>query len=286
MFTNHTTMKTPLPLITLFALLLISGCDKIDDPYLNTSATPVEETEETIRKILIEDFTGHTCGNCPAAAVTAQQLHDLYGDKIIVASVHAGWFAIPYSTGEKYLTDFRTTAGEAYNTSLGITSNPIGCVNRITRNNSQLLPHGSWGTAVEEIKDLAPDVKLAVSTSYTSATRKLTVEVIATGLNELAGTYSLVLYFVEDNVVDWQKDYTKSPENIADYAHRHVLRDNINGTLGDALFPDGISVDAEVTKSYNYTINNDWNSANSSVIAYVYEVNSKEIIQVEDASVE
>jgi thiol-disulfide isomerase/thioredoxin len=42
------------------------------------------------RRVLLEDFTGHTCNNCPAAAVIAEGLQTFYGeDQLILVGVHA-----------------------------------------------------------------------------------------------------------------------------------------------------------------------------------------------------
>ena len=41
---------------------LFFGCDKVEGPYgINNGTTPTDTTSDTIiRKVLLEDFTGHT----------------------------------------------------------------------------------------------------------------------------------------------------------------------------------------------------------------------------------
>ena len=59
-------------------VLLLNACDYVDREvvknYGKEDVAPIDTTvsEDTteirIRKILVEDFTGHTCPNCPKAA--------------------------------------------------------------------------------------------------------------------------------------------------------------------------------------------------------------------------
>nr|MDQ3192314.1 hypothetical protein [Bacteroidota bacterium] len=132
----------------LFLFTSFIACDHIDQPLSNVQTggnNPGNTPDSVIKKILIEDFTGHTCGNCPEAANTAKQLQVLYGKKIIIVGVHSGYFAKPSTTvGLKYKTDFRTAASEAYNDlwKNDVAGNPNGFVNRskIVNNNIIIQP--------------------------------------------------------------------------------------------------------------------------------------------------
>lgn len=274
--------------VFVLSAFLIASCDKIEDPFQDaTQSNPVDTTtEEIIKKILIEDYTGHTCGNCPEAAVIADDLQKLYGDKVVVVSVHVGGFAEPYPTGDKYRTDFRTPAGNAYENEFGPNlSLPTGTINRLNRNQSIVQGRGTWGTIVEEIKDEQPAVQLTLEGSYTESSRELTVDVTAKGLLDLAGTYKLILQITENNIVDWQTNYDVIPSDIEDYTHKHVLRDNINSTWGDVFFANGITIDDEVSSSFNYTLNSDWDDSECHIVGYLYDESTYEIIQVEEISV-
>jgi len=93
------------------------------------------------KKVLVEDYTGHLCGNCPDAGVYLNEtLKPLYNHSLVVISVHAGFFAgfnpgcAACGIGEpggSFRTDFNTTAGTAWNTFFGITGNPKGMIDRI-----------------------------------------------------------------------------------------------------------------------------------------------------------
>jgi thiol-disulfide isomerase/thioredoxin len=272
--------------VVILPTFILAGCDKIDNPYQNAQTVDVPK-DSVFRKILIEDFTGHTCGNCPTATIKAIQLQNLYGKKVIVVGVHSGFFARPRLSG-KFTTDFRTPAGEEYNSfwKVDVRGNPNGFVSRSGRiNNDIIINPDSWGEAIELLKNLEPEVKLSLSLTYDGSSRALSANVNATALKNISGKYNLVLYLVEDNIVDWQKDYSMptGAEDNPEFLHRHVLRDNINGTWGEELISPSLSAGDSLSKSYsNYLLKQNWKEDNCSVVAYIYNTENYEIIQAEE----
>src|SRR5688500_18814574 len=77
----------------LLFILVFAGCDKVLIPQQpqNTSVA----VNDTFRKILIEDFTGHFCQNCPAAAEMVDSLSNAYPGQVIGVGVHIDFFAEP-----------------------------------------------------------------------------------------------------------------------------------------------------------------------------------------------
>jgi thiol-disulfide isomerase/thioredoxin len=96
--------------LSLFSLMMAS-CDVIEEPFdKDFDFTP----DHNSPKILIEDFTGHLCVNCPKGAEKYHDLQMLYPDKILVVGIHGGGFAKPTiddSPDAKYTNDFRTSVG-------------------------------------------------------------------------------------------------------------------------------------------------------------------------------
>ena len=65
--------------ILLFAFLI--SCDEVKNPLKPNNGKCGDETLPVpIRKILVEDYTGHTCGNCPRAAEKIAYLQKNYCD--------------------------------------------------------------------------------------------------------------------------------------------------------------------------------------------------------------
>jgi len=274
----------------IFVVLVFSACDTIDKPYLEENGGKCGNGNLSIpiKKVLLEDYTGHTCGNCPRAAEQTEFLIETYCDHIIPVSVHAGFFAEPNPSG-KYTYDFRTTAGYAWdgffgNSSAGL---PNGMLNRTEYNGTKILAYESWATAVEQLLNQPPTINIKIENNYNENTRELKTSINTSFLNSASGELKLTVLIVEDSIVNWQKDYNyvdlENPGNtdIENYIHRHVLRNAINGSWGETIVENGIEQGKTLNKSFSYVINTEWVEERCSVIAFVYRSDTKEIIQAE-----
>src|SRR4051812_39355218 len=79
----------------------LSSCDKVKEPYVKTNSSssgcpvPVFPAQTPVRKVLVEDYTGHRCVNCPPAGVTLENLRTTYPQQVIGLGVHANFWAKP-----------------------------------------------------------------------------------------------------------------------------------------------------------------------------------------------
>ena len=136
----------------VFILVIFYSCDKIEKPYKEQVNVPVDtsngegDTINWVQKAVIEDYTGHRCGNCPRAHEELRSLITTYGDKIIPIALHVGYFAQP--AGGEYTADYRTSIGDEYDNFYGASDVglPQGMVNRKEVGGSPILAHSEWGT--------------------------------------------------------------------------------------------------------------------------------------------
>jgi hypothetical protein len=261
-----------------FALIIFQSCDKIDGPY----TIPVPAKDWYGKRILIEDYTGHTCINCPAAALIATNLKTLYGDKVVVMSVHAGFFAKP-SVPPFDTNDFRTEAGVAWDQFFGNANagNPNGLINRVGYpTNSHIISPSAWASKVDSlIRDL-PDLDITITPSYNPATRTLNGQVKTKFLKTIKRKLKLQIVVTQDSIVAPQKD--QSLGNIINYVHRHMLRKSVNGNWGSDL-TDGTSytpLDTELSQNMFLVFDPAWYGKRFSVVAFVYDDITKEVLQV------
>jgi hypothetical protein len=56
-------MKTNAAYIAILLITTLLSCDIVEGPYAKKKGGTNDTTEQVVRKILIEDFTGHQCGN-------------------------------------------------------------------------------------------------------------------------------------------------------------------------------------------------------------------------------
>lgn len=267
-------------LSSLLALALLSGCDIINAPK-GDSAQPVNPVAGVTRRVLLEDCTGARCSNCPQAAVIAADLQTLYNqneDRVIVVAIHmVPQYAEPLPPN--YTTDFRTPAGNEYAlhydmAALGL---PRGLINRKPYNGSPAIARSNWSSAVAQVIDLPPDMDLWFdSFNFNIATNEVTTSVKVAVINAINGPHNLTVYLTEDHVIDWQMNNLMNPPDVPNYDHRHVLRDNLNGTWGDVIIPSSAQPGDTLTKSFTYTlppvgaVNHVINTSNCALVAYVY----------------
>ena len=277
----------------------IYGCTDLLASNYNPDAT-IDDSScvPYVQNVLIEDFTGHLCPNCPDAARELDAIHDIYGDQIIGMAIHVSKsFARPYpaSQAPSFQYDFRTQWGDNWDDFYGISAMglPRGMVNRIGYPDNHKLSKDEWATEVSNELNKEVDFGIDINTTINAITISSKV------LNNINGDYNLVVCLTESNIINWQKD---GQDNIEDYQHNHVLRtvlmdeelsnssNYISGQQIEAL----INYDLAALEQYNidYSTNTaelgngnagDWDAANMSVIAYIYNTNTKEIVQVEEA---
>jgi len=276
-FLIYNEMKTLRTLaFALVTVIVISGCDKVDEPIaqFNSSASN--------QKVLLEKFTGFRCTNCPQANDIAQNLKSVFGDQLIVVGVHCSLqFAFPTGAtpNDPYHNDYRTTAGEAYHAAFNQPGLPSVLVNRkIVEGTAVIAPSESAAIIQQILSTPAPALVEFESVNYNESNRQVSFTVKMSTLENLdPGSYFMTAYLVEDSIYDWQ---LSSGVNVENYLHRHVLRDNINGTWGELAFSNG-AANQDKTLNYQYTLNENWNADNCEIIAYLYREETREIVQVE-----
>jgi hypothetical protein len=280
--------------ITLLCLVFtIAACEKVEGPYITDYNSYVNPE----KKVLIEDFTGHLCPNCPDAARELDAIHDIYGDQIIGMAIHVSkTFARPYPASQtSFQYDFRTNWGDELDGYYGISAIglPRGMVNRIGFPDNHKLGKDEWASAVA--LELKKDVNFTIHISSDENSISITSEIE----NNISSEYNLVVCLTESNIINWQKD---GQDNIENYQHNHVLRtvlmdeelSNSSNYIAGQQIETLINYDLAALEQYNidYSTNNtaelgngnagDWNASNMSVIGYIYNTNTKEIVQVEE----
>jgi hypothetical protein len=287
------------PLLSLI-VLLFAACDKIAEPYrakvivenTDTVACPVpgfSDVTTYVKRVLLEDYTGHTCVNCPRAAIIARDLKEAYGDQVIIMAVHAGDFAKPFASGN-YTYDFRTPAGTEWDTFFGIgaVGNPNGMVNRRKTGSTYVVNPPDWGATVSTLLAEEALVDIKVVNDYTPGEQKLCTHIRMQFRQAINKNLKLILAITEDSIVAPQKNNDPlvgaTPE-ILNYTHMHVLRGTITSTWGVAIASTGSVYPVSVIKSYRSEFNPDWIPENCRVVAFVYDADTREVLQASEAKV-
>ena len=285
-------------IITLLSfILIITSCDVVEGPYeIDTGVVTPTDTNTYVKKILIEDFTGHTCPNCPSAARELEGIHDLYGHQIIGIALHVSTgFAAPWIGAGKFEYDFRTKWGTDWDDFFDISNSglPRGMVNRMGYPDNHKLGKNEWLSAV--ITELEKEIDFGINITGDYGVITIDTEI----LNNTNGDYNLVVCLTESNIINWQKDGQVDNES---YIHNHVLRSvlsdeslsNSSNYITGQLVEKTINYNLSVLEQFNIDYSSNtadagngnsggWNASNMSVIAYIYDNTTQEILQVEEA---
>ena len=137
----------------IYALLLASamvlgGCDQVDENDRLIELPAVESQ----RVVLLEEFTGQWCINCPAAHEVVKSLKAQYGEQLVSVSIHAGSQAIAEGSMPNTI-GLMQPEGDEYANKWGITTYPSGVVNR---RSGKLSETDFAGVVREELKRSTP----------------------------------------------------------------------------------------------------------------------------------
>ncbi len=263
--------------ILLITLAWFCSCDKLNkNEYLKPVGKGIDST--TVKQnVLIEDFTGTRCVNCPEASEIIHVLQAAHGDQIIAIAIHVSNTDIP---GLGSADSMICQAGkDLYNRFLP-PSLPNGMINRNTFGTSSvLIDKGAWTQKVESLLGNEPLVKLKATSSVSG--QNATIVVDAEILKDINKKLNMVVMITEDNIVGRQS--TPAGAKL-DYVHQHILRAGVSPTFGDFIV-DSPNQGQKFSKSYSYALDPKWNVQNCHVVAYLLDADSGEVVQVTQVNI-
>ena len=200
------------------------------------------------RNVILEEFTGRTCGYCPEGHVIANQIKSTHPDRFWSVNIHSnGWFsATSYP-------NLNTDKGNQIRAAFSAESFPSGVVNRST---ASAVGRGSWTSYSNQQFNQAAECNVAGMAVINPETRvaNITVEVYYTANSSSDQNY-LTVVMVQDSIWGSQSSGQDNPAQWLNgqYCHMHVFRDIINSNvMGDAISPT--TQGTLVTRTYEYTI--------------------------------
>ena len=288
--------------IYLAIVVSLIGCDKIDDPRppregivdpdLCPPPTFVQNTY-TKRNVLVEDFTGHYCNNCPSAAYSIDTIKQSLGKQLVPVGIHVTTqFAAPVaSKAPKYQTDFRTPGGteikNEFAPAAGLPAIMVSRINSFTTPARFNIYLSSLSSNVRSLVSDVPKVKLQTISTFDQTTNRVCSYAEIEIMDNLTDDHSIVFMLLEDSVVDYQLyngsggDPKYTAGDISDYTHKHVLRKSMNGWQGKKVITAGdVTVGDKIVEGTTFVVTDgSWRTDHLEVVAFVYNNSTKEVIQ-------
>lgn len=187
--------------LAVVAMSVVS-CDEVseNERYLDVTV------KSASRCVLVEEFSGQLCVNCPAASEFLETIQDNYNaDTVIVVSLHAGQsiqLAIGKEMGEAMgVEGLATDFGEQLFSNYGLQSEPNAVIDR----RSGVVSQPQWLTTIVNSLRREATEALQLSTSYDASTRQLTVNVLGRSSRESGFAGNVHLWLTEDSIVSVQR---------------------------------------------------------------------------------
>lgn len=227
-----------------------------------------------VKRVVIEENTGMSCGYCPLGYLAWEYIGGLYGDKVAMVSYHAYNGGDAYASGlVGYTQDF-----------LGLTSAPSAKINRGSTVSSPMSytvsegkyvysyssPDGTnWLDLVQREFGTDADADLSVSAEYDEERQRVSVPFTATfALDGEKRNIGLFLVVTEDNLVGyqdnnlaaydpdvyiglggWVKDGVYGQSRVYPYYHNEVAR----AQVGTSYYGTTGYIPTTVTNGEEYT---------------------------------
>ncbi|MEG1499234.1 MAG: Omp28-related outer membrane protein [Bacteroidales bacterium] len=193
-------------------------------------------TQISKKCVVLEEFTGAKCPNCPDGHKRSDQLKQQYKDRYIAVNIHQGSFANP-SPGIPS-SNYTTPFGDALADAFGVGGYPMGAVSRTKFPGQSNISTGreNWAEFVSKTVTETACVNLAAKSYLNWPTRELTC--IVQGYyssDSKEKTNYLNVAILQNNVIGQQQGIGYYPEMSAGdnkYRHNHMLRHFLTGQWG------------------------------------------------------
>jgi len=235
---------------------------------ITINVTQVNSGSGFMSKVLVEEYSGTWCGNCPRI-LHAVDLLNQQTDKAIVVSTHL-------FNGDPFIT----TQGNTLASNLGVTSVPTGRINRTI--NWTGPQHENVNQVITQIQ-ASSNAGLAISSIVNGNNLSVSIKVGYT--QPLSGNAKLTVYLVEDKLLFTQSNYSSNLyggfSSIPNFKYNGVLRAVVSSLTGDAIANTGASNE----KTYSVILpSNSANIANAKLVAFVTNATGT-VVNVQSAKV-
>lgn len=219
--------------------------------FFNLYSQEYVSTEVSDRNVLIEEFTGRNCPNCPAGHIISNGITHDNPDRAWSIGIHSGYFAV--TTYPNFNTDISAIFTDPYDDVSGGLGYPAAVINRSTE---QALGRGQWeaeaNAQLQQTAECNVDGHVVINPITRTAT--ITAEVYYTA-NSVETTNYLTIVMIQDSIAGQQAyAHTNPAQDLGDdmYCHMHVLRDVVTSSWGDEITPT--TEGSLITKTYEYII--------------------------------
>ncbi len=284
--------KNKMKKIFLYSLglgLLVASCKEqvptgviLTQPFATKDTTYVTATVPAAQQknVLVEEFTGVACVNCPTGAVQIKQLQKANPGRVVVIKVHDKLLANPVETGDP---DFRCVDANSIASSLGMLFKPSCGVDRLYNNIStpyvfdMSVVNGKVATQLAK----PTNINIDIAKKWNATLDTMQLANTFTFLNSTVDSFSYHISIVENDLEAAQDSLDKIV--LTNYIHDEVLRSSITPVYVGTPMPTDAKVAGRV---YTYSIKipkpaKVINYSNCAAMVYITSRTTLEVVQVQ-----
>lgn len=258
-------------------LSFFGSCDNIDtDDRFVTSEKPEVPIEEVGQTLLIQEFTGNMCVNCPKGAQMLHSIQETYPDNVIVVGMHpegGGPNTVPIGP-----QDFRCEEAQA----MYSLYQPSGFPCAVFNGTEKSTAIDNWMTLAAAQMGKIANLSISAECDYEESTRDLTVNYTLNFTHDVDDKLGVMVWIMENDIVGFQINDQNTLMN--DYVHNHVLRASLNGVDGQTVgtaFKKGENLKGQASMK----LDERWVAENCQVVVYVFNDSDKAVQQAAVADV-
>lgn len=197
----------------------------IDSTYITTSIPPAQT-----KVVLLEEYTGASCVNCPDGHAIVREILNQYGNKVVAVGLHpkGNVLAAPVHDGE----DFTTEEARLIGNNFRVSSLPSATIDRKEFDGSVVQGRFVWKQKIESIVNNPVRVNAKSRVYFDDLAGKQVLELEFTLLEDIAENLNFSIMMIENKLDAPQKN---GSEVIESYEHEHVLRKMLTNALGNGL---------------------------------------------------
>lgn len=228
------------------ATTAFTSCDSVSEPDRFVDAEIIPR-----RAVLMEEFTGQRCTNCPRGHEKISEMVQMFGDSIVPVSIHAS------NLGTNFPVGLKTVTGEEYFKSVGQPALPQAVFDMQT----PPLQIADWGRVTADL--IIQPTPFTVKAKCEVSGSDLNIDVAFSSAEDYEG--KLMVWVCQNNIVRPQLD---GAVTIQDYVHNHVFR----AAVTPDIWGDDVKLEAHKAqyKSYVCPIDQYWGNENLYVVAFLY----------------
>ena len=246
------------------------------------------------RVVLIEEYTGVTCPNCPNGHALVATLQAQYAGRLLAVSYYGDVSPQAKPIEGHTKEDFRITDAVDIASTIfgGVAGLPIAGIDRVKKGADVLVFQNFWAGDVEKRMAVASPVNVSVTSQWSAGDRTAIIRVSVAYTSAVTKKQALTLMLTENDLVDAQESVNPDPNSndpliLENYTFKHVLRDIITPVTGEAMLDEFAIKEAGrvYERTFVYPVSDKWKADKCTLIAIVHnaETDNKEVVQAAEA---